>query len=89
MSYVVSVSPAAKAQLLSQPEPLRSFIEASLDQLAISPSSVTARPALRGRRAEFKFEPDPSTVIWVIITFVFGSDEQTLFIEHIATEFGG
>jgi hypothetical protein len=87
VSYVLSVSPAAKAQLLSHPEPLRSFIEASLEQLALSPSSVTARSAISGRRA--KFEPDPSTAIWVVITFVFGSDEQTLFVEHIATEFGG
>ena len=89
MSYVLSVSPAAKAQLLSQPEPLRSFIEASLEQLALSPASVTARSAISGRRAEFKFEPEPSTAIWVVVTFVFGSDEQTLFVEHIATEFGG
>lgn len=90
MSYGLSVSPLAAQQLASQPEPLRGFILAALEQLAESPSRVARRSAAvsAGQLAEFKFDHAGAS-LWVTITFLYGQDEQTLHIEHIAVEFGG
>jgi hypothetical protein len=90
MDYVLRVSPLAEQQLAAQPEPLRAFITAALEQLARGPSAFTRPSALvtRGQLAEFKFDR-AGAVVWVSVTFLYGQDEQTLFVEHIAAEFGG
>ena len=89
MSYVLRLSPRAEQRLATQPEPLRSFIVSALRQLAQSPTSAAraASGATRGQAAEFKFDRSGVTV-WVTVTFLYGADEQTLHVEHIATEFG-
>ena len=90
MSYAVAISPRADRQLAAQPEPLRSFIGASLQRLGQSPSSFTRSSGslTRGQLAEFKFD-QAGAVLWVSVTFLYGQDEQTLHIESITVEFGG
>lgn len=90
MSYALSLSPLAEQQLAAHPSPLREFIRTSLQGLAESPTAHGRRSAsfALGQLAEFKFDREGATV-WVTITFLYGQDEQTLHIEHIAVEFGG
>lgn len=90
MSYVVAISPRVDQQLAAQPEPLRTFITASLQRLGQSPSTIT-RPSsslARGQVAEFRYE-QAGAVLGVTVRFLYGQDEQTLYIEHISVVFGG
>ena len=90
MGYALSLSPLAERQFRSQPEPLRTFIGEALARLAASPGSLSRPTTIitRGQVAEFRFEPAPDHALWVTVTFLYGSDEQTLHVEHIAAEFG-
>lgn len=90
MSYTLKFSKTADRQLASFPEPLRSFAAKSLRALAESPSVHRLRNpgTSRGQRADFAFKRGGAD-IWVIITFFYGQDEQTLHIQQIFTEFGG
>lgn len=91
MSYELGLSPLAERQLAGQPEPLRSFTLDALNRLAGAPASLS-RPSAsitRGQFAEFRFDLDRGTSLWVAVTFLYGADEQTLHVEHIAVEFGG
>ena len=90
MSYALRVSPLAAQQLAAQPEPLRAFVLAALERLAESPSAVARRSTVvsAGQLAEFKYDHG-GAALWVTVTFLYGQDEQTLHIEHIAVEFGG
>jgi hypothetical protein len=90
VSYEVRLDPPAKAQLDRLPEPLRSFTDAALGQLGRAPVSArkSSGRVSRGQIAEFRFNPDPDTALWVSITFLYGADEQTLHVTHIKAEFG-
>jgi len=88
MSYGLRISPATDRQIDAQPEPLRSFIRASLDRLAQNPTAVSHRAgsASRGQAAEFRFDRE-GVSLWVTVRFLYGQDEQTLYVGHVEVEF--
>lgn len=90
MSYEVRLDPRADGQLDRMPEPLRSFALAALARLGQGPGSVSRSSAsvTRGQLAEFHFNPDPATSLWVMVTFQYGADEQTLHVENVKVEYG-
>jgi hypothetical protein len=43
----------------------------------------------RGQIAEFYFDVQPGVAVWLSVEFLYGVDEQTLYIEDVQFEFGG
>ena len=72
------------------PPPLSEFVSAQLVRLCQSPT-VLSQPVTilqpHGQLFEMRYESG-GAVVWVSIVFRFGQDEQTIHIEHIASEFG-
>jgi len=89
MNYGLRISLPADQQIDAQPEPLRSFIRASLDRLAQNPTAVSRRAgsASRGQAAEFRYDRG-GVSLWVTVRFLYGQDEQTLYVENVEVEFG-
>jgi len=90
MSYGLRISRPADGQIDAQPEPLRSFIRESLDRLAQNPTALSRRAgsSSQGQAAEFLFDRG-GVSLWVTVRFLYGQDEQTLYVEHVEVEYGG
>ena len=90
MSYTVVLSPDATSQRDALPDPLPAFISAQLLRLSENPTALS-RPATllqpRGQLFEINYDR-AGVVVWISIIFRFGADEQTIHVEHIASEFG-
>ena len=90
MSYALVITPAAADQLRALPAELAEFIRLQLARLSENPTA-SSKPASilqpRGQLFELKYDRG-GVVVWISIIFRFGQDEQSLFVEHIATEFG-
>ena len=90
MSYTFVVTPAAAGQLGAFPAELAESIRRQLARLAENPTGLSKPTSIlqpRGQLFEFKYERG-GAVVWVSVIFRFGQDEQTLFVEDVAAEFG-
>lgn len=89
MSYALVITPAAAGQLDALPAELAEFTRGQLARLSENPTALS-KPAsiLQPRGQLFEVKYDRGVVVWVSVIFRFGQDEQTLFIEHVAAEFG-
>jgi hypothetical protein len=90
MSYVPVLGQIARQRVMAQPEPLRSFILESLEILAANPTAISHRSesGTPGQSVEFYFDREAGVSMWVTVIFLYGADEQTLYIEHVDVEFG-
>lgn len=90
MSYALVITPAAEDQLIALPAELASFVRLQLARLSENPTVLSKPTSIlqtRGQLFEVKFDRG-GVVVWIRVVFRFGQDEQSLFVEHVAVEFG-
>ena len=84
------ITPAAASQLNALPGELAEFTRGQLARLSENPTALSKPASIlqpRGQLFEVKYDRG-GVEVWISVIFRFGQDEQTLFIEHIAAEFG-
>jgi hypothetical protein len=90
VGYTIVVTPEAAAQLAALPTQLSDFVREQLARLMVEPTLLSKPTTMlqpRGQLFELKYNSG-GVVVWVSVIFRFGQDEQTLYIEHVAAEFG-
>lgn len=90
MSYSIVIVPAAAGQLAALPAELAEFTRLQLGRLSANPTALSKSTSILqppGQLFEVKYERG-GVVVWISIIFRFGQDEQNLFVEDIAVEFG-
>ena len=90
MSYAVRVTDLALQKLREQPAALHEAIIGAFQRLGQNPTQLSRRSPgpPPGQFADLRLELPNDLGLWIVVTFLHGQDEQTIYIERFLIEFG-